>query len=207
MSKTALATVVGSALTPAGLWTRRLTEAWTEMAEAVRERTLKIGIMLLEAKADLPHGEFFKMVESELPFGTSAANKLMAVAANPVLANPEHVPHLPPSWGTLYELSRIPAEKLEKAIKSGKVHAGLERHEVVDVAREVGAPVAVKISPFDCPACAARVEAIDWGNEPQDGYFKTAVYECQGECKKLWLTGTRVIGEATKRTTLSKRAS
>lgn len=35
------------------------------------------------------------------------AQRLMQIASNPALANATHVSLLPPSWGTLYELSRL----------------------------------------------------------------------------------------------------
>lgn len=46
------------------------------------------------------------MVKAKLPFGPDAARKLMAVANHRLLSKREHVPVLPPSWGTLYELTK-----------------------------------------------------------------------------------------------------
>lgn len=54
----------------------------------------------------------------------------MAIAANPVLADPTHVSSLPPSWGTLYELSRLDEPVLLKAIQDCRVHPKMERKDV-----------------------------------------------------------------------------
>lgn len=51
------------------------------------------------------------MVRLELPFGESTAEKLMKIASHPLLSKSEHVPILPPAWGTLYELTKLPPER------------------------------------------------------------------------------------------------
>ena len=43
-----------------------------------------------------------------LPFGGSTAQMLLNVAKTPVFADPDHGQDLPPSWRTLYELTRMP---------------------------------------------------------------------------------------------------
>jgi hypothetical protein len=54
----------------------------------------------------------------------------MKIAANEVLANPTHVSHLPPSWGTLYELATLPTEVLEAKIADGTITPDTERKDV-----------------------------------------------------------------------------
>jgi hypothetical protein len=66
---------------------------------------IETGWLLTEAKTALDHGEWLPMVESDLPFQRNTAQRLMKIAADSRLANRAHVPLLPPSWGTLYELS------------------------------------------------------------------------------------------------------
>jgi len=68
---------------------------------------LECGRLLLAAKDELPHGEFLAMVESDLPFGASTAQMLMKIARDPRLTNTDHGQHLPPSWRTLYELTKL----------------------------------------------------------------------------------------------------
>ena len=59
-------------------------------------------------KAELPHGEWLKMIRDELPFGKRTAQMLVTVATNDNLqdAYAKHVSLLPAAWGTLYELTK-----------------------------------------------------------------------------------------------------
>jgi hypothetical protein len=65
--------------------------------------------------ADPPRGEFTVMIKADLPFGDRTAQRLMMVAQHPVLLNPTHVSVLPPHWGTLAELARLPPPQVEWA--------------------------------------------------------------------------------------------
>ena len=55
----------------------------------------------------LPRGEFLAMVASELPFGDRTARRLMAIARDPRISNRTHASLLPPSWMTLFELTKL----------------------------------------------------------------------------------------------------
>jgi hypothetical protein len=46
----------------------------------------------------------------------------MAIAKHPILSNVYRGKHLPPSWRTLYELTLIPDDILEAAMKDGRIH-------------------------------------------------------------------------------------
>ena len=48
------------------------------------------------------------MVEGHLPFGERTAQRLVTIANDPRLSNATHVSHLPQSWYTLYELTKVP---------------------------------------------------------------------------------------------------
>src|SRR3990172_2357705 len=84
-------------------WALRIGAAWG----SVLENVLATGRTLIEAKAALSHGEFLKMIEADLPFKARAAQMLMKIAADPRLSKAQHLAHLPPSWGTLYELTKV----------------------------------------------------------------------------------------------------
>jgi hypothetical protein len=43
----------------------------------------------------------------KLPFGDRTARMLMRIAADSRIANRKHVSVLPPSWGTLYQITRV----------------------------------------------------------------------------------------------------
>ena len=66
------------------------------------------------------------------PFSLRAGYMLMAIAelCEPVV----HKDSLPASWRTLYELSRIPSEKLSELIDSGAVHPMMTRADAMKLA-------------------------------------------------------------------------
>src|SRR5262245_17881564 len=87
-------------------WAVRIRETWRQSVEAI----IETGRLLARAKEALAHGEFLAMVE-ELPFEASTAQRLMKIGADGRLANAAHVQHLPPHWGTLYEITKLPDEQ------------------------------------------------------------------------------------------------
>ena len=103
-----------------------ISRAWQKLATDV----LEIGRCLLQAKVELSHGEFTRMVRGELPFGPRTAQRLMFIANNPTLSNPTHASLLPTSWTTLYELARLPEHVLIKALEDGTIRTDLPRHAV-----------------------------------------------------------------------------
>ena len=68
-------------------WAARITACWRTSVEAI----LEVGRLLAAAKKELPHGEFGKMIESELPFTDRTARMLMTIASDPRLTNRKHV--------------------------------------------------------------------------------------------------------------------
>jgi hypothetical protein len=106
-------------------WSRCIAAAWAKGVEAFVET----GRQLIEAKRALDYGKFLDMIENDLPFSASTAERLMAIAKNTVLSDSAHAPKLPPSWTTLYELTKLPAQKLRSLIKNGSVHPAMERRD------------------------------------------------------------------------------
>ena len=99
--------------------------AWSGALAAV----LATGRELIEAKDALAHGEFEATVEDDLPFGPRTAQRLMKVAGNEQLANPTHGSLLPPSWHTLYELSKLDGVTFDQALTDGRIRPDMERQE------------------------------------------------------------------------------
>lgn len=96
------------------------------------ESIIDVGRLLLKAKRELVRGEWGRMFEENLvPFAQSTASHLMAIASNAVLTNLSHVTSLPPSWGTLYELSRVEPKRLAAAFKDGIITPDMKRKEVL----------------------------------------------------------------------------
>jgi len=58
----------------------------------------------------------------------------MAIAAHPVLSDATHVSDLPASWGTLYQLTRLPLRLVQECIEDGRINPKTERKDVAALA-------------------------------------------------------------------------
>jgi hypothetical protein len=107
--------------------------AWQASVEGI----IRAGALLVEAKATLAaHGEWL-MLCKKLPFSDDTAQRLMAIARHQVISNTEHVRFLPPSWGTLYELTRLPEPVLLAKIEDHTIKADMQRKDVKVIAASV----------------------------------------------------------------------
>lgn len=108
-------------------------EHWASLVRADLGRAvegfLAAGQHLTEAKADLPHGTWESWCSKQVGISPETARRLMIVAQHEALSNPNHGLDLPPHWQTLYELSQLEPEWLERAIESGKVTPEMERKQ------------------------------------------------------------------------------
>lgn len=101
-----------------------------QLAKSV-ESIIEVGRLLVKAKAKLDHGEWCRLFDEGLvPFGVRSAQMLMAVATNPQLSNTKHVSYLPPSWGTLYALTRVDDKRLSDAFRDGEITPAMPRKAV-----------------------------------------------------------------------------
>ena len=116
-------------------WAARIAERWRASVEAI----IEVGRLLGAAKAALPHGEFGMMIESNLPFSASTAQRLMAIASDARLSNPAHVQLLPASWGTLYELTKLSDEEFDQALGKQVIRPDMERREISERIRQLEA--------------------------------------------------------------------
>ena len=107
-------------------WARSIAGAWQKSVEAIFET----GRLIAQAKNALPHGEFGTMIETDLPFSASTAQRLMAISADPKLSDPAHVQHLPASWGTLYELTKLDEETFKRRVGEGTIRPDMIRRDV-----------------------------------------------------------------------------
>lgn len=114
----------GAAIEPTrAQWAERITLRWQQSVEGI----IDVGRLLIQAKDELPHGEFGKMIKTDLPFGERAAQMLRKIAQHRVLSDPNHGSHLPASWRTLYRLSELDPPLLEAAIEDGTITAKTTR--------------------------------------------------------------------------------
>jgi hypothetical protein len=93
------------------------------------EGFIEAGEGFLQAKHELPHGEYEAMVRDDLRMDPSTARRFAAIASHPVISNRAHGHALPPSWRTLYELTKLPQTLLLTKIGEGAVHPGMERKD------------------------------------------------------------------------------
>lgn len=100
-----------------------------------KQSFLIIGRYLNQAKERLPHGEFLRLVERELPFGRGQAFQLRAVAT---MVDTGRVleEELPSSPSIAYELSKLEPIDLEDARRQGLLKATTTRAEIREWRRD-----------------------------------------------------------------------
>ena len=125
----ALAKMQPPAGAPASAWSARIAACWQASVHAI----LEVGRLLVAAKDALPHGAFEAMIEADLPFSNSTARRLMAVANDVRLTDRAHVHALPPSWGTLYELTKLTDEQFAAARTGGIIRPDMMRRDLEKV--------------------------------------------------------------------------
>ena len=104
-------------------WKLQIKTAWKEATEAF----LQVGNLLIQSKIDLEHGEFLEMIENDLPFSPRTSQMLMTISSDRRLSNTNHGSYLPPSWRTLYELTKLDDISFKKSIKDGTIHPDMLR--------------------------------------------------------------------------------
>jgi hypothetical protein len=114
-------------------WADRITRRYGKLVADV----LALGNELTRIKARCPHGNFERMfsgdvhaVANPVPFGIRTAQMFMAIANHPILSQASHGTHLPNSYRTLYELSRLSTSVLTKALEERLIHPEMERQDV-----------------------------------------------------------------------------
>jgi hypothetical protein len=160
-------------------WEKKIRVAWQKSRDAIFE----VGDLLIAAKQELPHGQFQAMVENALPFGPRTAERLMAIAADKRLRNPTHVSHLPCSWGTLYELTKLSDGRFAELLTDGTINSEMMRSDIMQVARpridlhevmdlhevQASASRPLVITHEAAPPQGLRIAIMPHGGPPQTG--------------------------------------
>ena len=105
-------------------WVGRIHAAWWQSVAAI----IETGKLITAAKRALPHGQFEAMVERDLLFGPRTARMLMCIAADRRIGTCGSA--LPPSWRTLYELTRLDDDTFAAAVASGSINAEMQRKDI-----------------------------------------------------------------------------
>jgi hypothetical protein len=171
----------------AAAWALRITTRWRTSIESI----IETGQLLIDSKLSLEHGQFEAMIEVQLPFSSSTARRLMAIASDKRISDRAHVNVLPASWGTLYELTKLSDEEFEGAIEKKIIRPDMERAEVALLRpsqsesnqRQTASP-----DTMPAPGVASR---------PDDGRSSSATSEIMdataGETAPYLPNGTRAI--------------
>lgn len=106
-------------------------EAITTAWHSAREEVIRVGQLIAQAKAELPHGAFTAMIEEELPFSANTAQRLMKIGTDEKLTNTALVQHLPNSWSILHELTKLDNNKFLEGIGTGRIHSDMSRKDAI----------------------------------------------------------------------------
>jgi hypothetical protein len=108
-------------------WAQRICAQHAKSVESI----IEVGRLLSEAKTALVHGEWTRLFSDDLlPFGKRSADMMIAVADHSVLSNEKHASSLPPSWFTLYQLTKVPSDVLRNALKDGVITSDMPRKAI-----------------------------------------------------------------------------
>jgi hypothetical protein len=139
-------------------------------------------------------GEWAPWVLANLPFGKRTADRLIAIALDPVLGELDedgvatHVSQLPPSWGTLYALTLCKDKaSLKAAIESGKIGPGTEREEAREWVAETNDALA-PLAPLSAPGKKAKAEPGDY-QEPELTPEQEAAWTAQADAQDSLAAG------------------
>lgn len=97
-----------------------LEERGRRIHDAYERCAIDIGAELVAAKAEHP-GRFMQWVDEMLPFGIDQAERLMAITRAFANADADTRAALPSAKSALFELTRLPADRLRQAIEAGEV--------------------------------------------------------------------------------------
>lgn len=90
---------------------------------------IAVGRYLARKRQEVGHKAFRDVVERELGGSESSANKLMAIAAHPIISDPRYAEKLPQKWALLYELQLLPDDKLLAALQNGSL-ANVNKYDI-----------------------------------------------------------------------------
>jgi N6-adenosine-specific RNA methylase IME4 len=100
-----------------------------------RDGIFAVGTLLLEAKQDLPHGEFIAMIKDQLPFGPRHAQRLMRIAEDPRLTKATYQSHLPACMSTLHDLSKLNDAVFEEMLGKGVINSAMRQKDIAHAVR------------------------------------------------------------------------
>ncbi len=117
----------------------RTPQEWADLINGEWRKTvvgiIRTGQLLDDAINSLPHGGKMAMYE-RLDFCQQTANKLVIISRDPEISNYAHVRKLPPSYGTLYELTKYDKALFKTGLSEGIITPDAQRTTVVKFYKE-----------------------------------------------------------------------
>jgi hypothetical protein len=107
-------------------WAERINGHWRKAAESI----LATCRDLIAAEDNLLPSEFETMISQDLAFTANTAYRLKVIGRDyeRLFA---HVQMLPPHWGTIHVLARVPVEVFSEAAANGIIHPEMERADAL----------------------------------------------------------------------------
>ena len=109
-----------------------ITSAWNKAAMSI----IEVGRQLNEAQNNLSKIEFKQLkreLEDQRIMSSSTITKLKMIANNVVLTREENQKYLPPSYETLYLLSRIEENELSEAFENQLISTETQRNNISNI--------------------------------------------------------------------------
>ena len=116
----------------AAYWADRIGTLWRDTVEGI----LDVGRTLIDAReeyktAERPFSDLIGDSEgkpSQLLLNSRACYKLISIASDERIVS--HAAQMPPSWETLYALTRLSAERFAELLESGVINPGMMRKDL-----------------------------------------------------------------------------
>ena len=117
-------------------YVEEIDKLWSE----AQDKFLSIGRYLVQAKLQLPHGQFEDMVATQLPFGKNVAYQLRCVALA-VEQDRLDASTLPRSYNNAFRLAQMKSPLLERAREAKLIRPDVTRREIDDFLNVVASEV------------------------------------------------------------------
>ena len=117
-----------------------------------------------------------------MPYST--ISKLLKIAENTKLHSPERMSLLPPSYETIYELSRFDDDQLDAAFEDGKITPDLSRNELKTLK---GATNVKNVSNTSSDKVIIQIVAVELLSEKSKTELKD-IYERLNKINELKIT-------------------
>jgi N6-adenosine-specific RNA methylase IME4 len=113
-------------------WAERVAKVWQDSVEGI----LDAGRNLIDARKEFKENDrpFSDLVgdndgkPSQLPFNRQVAYKLISICGDTRIVS--HAIQLPPSWETLYALTKLSENKFYELLEAGIINPGMQRKDI-----------------------------------------------------------------------------